>query len=80
MFALPNEHNAFSGCDGTWYGLHNREKERGTLASMLLSPIKRSEIVLGKLISLGILTGLSAVIYTVSVAIGLQNLSGGMGG
>lgn len=53
------------------------EKERGTLASMLLSPIKRSEIVFGKLTSLGMLTGLSAIIYTISVVIGLQNLSGG---
>ena len=57
------------------------EKERGTLASMLLSPIKRREIVFGKLTSLCILTGLSAVIYVISVTIGLQNLSGGaMGG
>ena len=43
---------------------------------MLLSPIKRSQIVFGKLISLGILTSLSAVIYTVSVVIGIQRLSG----
>lgn len=53
------------------------EKERGTLSSMLLSPIKRSEIVFGKLISLGILSSLSAVIYTVSVVIGIQRLGGG---
>jgi sodium transport system permease protein len=53
------------------------EKERGTLSSMLLSPIKRSEIVYGKLISLAILTSISAVIYVVSVVIGLQNLQGG---
>lgn len=53
------------------------EKERGTIASMLLSPIKRSEIVFGKMISLGILTSLSAVIYTVAVVIGIRNLSGG---
>ena len=69
----------FQGAMGLGMDSITGEKERGTLASMLLSPIKRSEIVLGKLISLGILTGLSAVIYTVSVAIGLQNLSGGMG-
>ena len=57
------------------------EKERGTLASMLLSPIKRREIVFGKLTSLGILTGLSAIIYVISVVIGLKNLSqGAMGG
>lgn len=53
------------------------EKERGTLSSMLLSPIKRSEIVHGKLISLAILTSMSAVIYVVSVVIGIQNLQGG---
>lgn len=53
------------------------EKERGTLSSMLLSPIKRREIVNGKLISLAILTSLSAVIYVVSVVIGIQNLQGG---
>lgn len=53
------------------------EKERGTIASMLLSPIKRSEIVFGKMISLGILTSISAVIYTVAVVIGIRNLSGG---
>jgi len=53
------------------------EKERGTIASMLLSPIKRSEIVFGKMVSLAILTSLSAVIYTIAVIIGIQNLAGG---
>lgn len=53
------------------------EKERGTLASMLLSPIKRSEIVFGKLTSLGILTALSSIIYVISVSVGLQNLTQG---
>lgn len=71
----------FQGAMGLGMDAITGEKERGTLSSMLLSPIKRSEIVFGKLISLGILTSLSAVIYTVSVVIGIQNLSGGaMGG
>jgi len=71
----------FQGAMGLGMDSITGEKERGTLASMLLSPIKRSEIVFGKLISLGLLTSLSAVIYTVSVVIGIQNLSGGaMGG
>ena len=39
------------------------EKERGTMASMLLSPIKRHEIVFGKLASLAILSGISAIVY-----------------
>lgn len=43
------------------------EKERGTLASMLLTPVKRQEIVLGKLISLCILSSISAIVYAVSM-------------
>ncbi|NLO08580.1 MAG: ABC transporter permease [Clostridiales bacterium] len=67
----------FQGAMGLGMDSITGEKERGTLSSMLLSPIKRSEIVFGKLISLGILTSLSAVIYTVSVVIGIQRLGGG---
>jgi len=67
----------FQGAMGLGTDAITGEKERGTLASMLLSPIKRSEIVFGKLTSLGILTGISAIIYVISVVIGLQNLSGG---
>lgn len=43
------------------------EKERGTLASLLLSPVNRIEIVLGKIISLAILSVLSAMVYIVSM-------------
>ncbi|HHT88316.1 MAG TPA: ABC transporter permease [Clostridiales bacterium] len=67
----------FQGAMGLGMDAITGEKERGTLASMLLSPIKRSEIVFGKLISLGILTSLSAVIYTVSVVVGIQRLADG---
>lgn len=67
----------FQGAMGLGIDAITGEKERGTLSSMLLSPIRRSEIVFGKLVSLAILTSLSAVIYTVSVMIGLKNLSGG---
>lgn len=50
------------------------EKERGTLASMLLTPLKRQELVMGKLISLAILSSLSAAVYcgSMSVAIPLM--------
>lgn len=67
----------FQGAMGLGMDSITGEKERGTLSSMLLSPIRRSEIVFGKLISLGILTSISAVIYTVSVVIGIQRLGGG---
>ena len=43
------------------------EKERGTLASLLLSPVSRMEIVLGKVVSLASLSVLSALVYVVSM-------------
>jgi sodium transport system permease protein len=43
------------------------EKERGTMASMLLAPIGRSQIALGKLSALAVLSAISAVIYTGSM-------------
>lgn len=45
------------------------EKERGTLAAMLLSPIKREQIVLGKVFSLSILAVMSAAVYIISMLI-----------
>ncbi|MFW5630216.1 MAG: ABC transporter permease [Acetivibrio ethanolgignens] len=54
------------------------EKERGTLASMLVSPVKRSQIVLGKLLSLSILSCLSAIVYAGSIAFSLPKLYKGM--
>lgn len=54
------------------------EKERGTLSSMLVSPAKRSQIVLGKLLALSILSCLSAVVYAGSVAFALPKLYAGM--
>lgn len=56
------------------------EKERGTMASMLITPIKRSQIVMGKLISLSILSCLSAVVYAVSMTFVLPNFFNNMGG
>jgi sodium transport system permease protein len=47
------------------------EKERGTMASMLITPLKRSEIVMGKLLSLSILSCLSAVVYAGSMMIAM---------
>ena len=44
------------------------EKERGTIASLLLSPVNRVEIVLAKIVSLGILSVLSALVYILTIA------------
>lgn len=45
------------------------EKERGTMASLLLVPIKRTDIVLGKLIGLTIISMISSIAYVVSMSI-----------
>lgn len=42
------------------------EKERGTLATLLLSPVKRSEIAFGKMLGLSILSSISAIVYAIS--------------
>ncbi len=54
------------------------EKERGTLSSMLVSPIKRGEIVFGKLISLAILSSISAAVYGISIVIAMPMLMNGI--
>ena len=56
------------------------EKERGTMAKLLLAPIKRSEIVYGKLVSLAILSSISAVVYAVSMIAALPMMAGNVGG
>lgn len=55
------------------------EKERGTLASMLLSPVKRSQIVFGKLISLSILAGSSSIVYSVSMIVAMPLMGDQLG-
>lgn len=52
------------------------EKERGTLASMLVSPVKRVDIVAGKLISISILSSISAIIYAFSMVFALPSMMG----
>lgn len=57
------------------------EKERKTLTSLLVSPISRGQLVMGKLLSLVILSCLSAITYAVSMLIALPyTLSGMMNG
>ena len=55
------------------------EKERGTMASMLLSPVKRSSIVYGKLFALSLLSVLSSVIYAGSAIFGMPLMTKGLG-
>lgn len=55
------------------------EKERGTLASMLISPISRSELVFGKLVSLAIIATLSALTHSVALIFSIPLMGSGFG-
>ena len=55
------------------------EKERGTMASMLVTPVKRSSIVLGKLLALTVLSLISALVYIVSMVVAMPKAMAGMG-
>lgn len=52
------------------------EKERGTIATLLMAPIKKEEIVLGKIISTVIITILSALGSFIGTAASLPNMGG----
>ncbi len=52
------------------------EKERGTLATMLLAPIDRTAIVLGKLFSLMVISGISAATYVLGLVLAMPLLMG----
>lgn len=56
------------------------EKERGTMAILLLSPVERYKIAWGKILSLAILSSLSACVYTGAMLISLPNMMNTMGG
>lgn len=56
------------------------EKERGTLAYMLVSPVKRTEIAMGKLIGLAIISALSSIVYSVSMIFSLTFMGGSITG
>ena len=66
----------FAGAMGLAIDAFAGEKERGTLASMLLTPMKRRDMALGKIISLILLSGVSATIYIVVMIIGAPLMFG----
>lgn len=69
----------FSGCLSVSAESIAGEKERGTIATLLVTPMKRSDLALGKMISLsafGLLSGLSS--FT-GIMLSLPKLMGGSG-
>ncbi len=69
----------FAGSMGLCVDAIAGEKERGTMATMLLSPVKRSSIVFGKLFGLSVLSALSSVVYAASMIVAMPMLMGSMG-
>lgn len=59
----------FAGAMGTGMDLFAGEKERGTMATMLVTPASRSGIIIGKMISLAIIALLSMISSIVGVAL-----------
>ncbi len=53
------------------------EKERGTIATLLVTPIKRSEIAIGKVLSLTVISMFSATSSFIGIMASLPNLSQG---
>ncbi len=69
----------FAGAMGLGVDMIAGEKERGTLATMLLSPVKREQIVLGKVFSLSILAVMSAAVYIISMVVAFPMVMKSMG-
>ena len=53
------------------------EKERGTIATLLVTPIKRSELVIGKIAALSVLSALSAIGSFIGTFLSMPKLMGG---
>ena len=69
----------FGGAMGLGVDTIAGEKERGTIANLLISPIKRVDIIMGKIVSNAIVSVLSAGVYVISF-IGSAVVLSGMGG
>lgn len=55
------------------------EKERGTIATLLVTPVKRSHIAIGKILALSIIALLSGASSTIGTILSMPKLMGGTG-
>lgn len=67
----------FSGCMGIAPESIAGEKERGTIATLLITPMKRSELAIGKIIALGTIALLSGLSSFIGTFLSLPNMMGG---
>lgn len=68
----------FSGCIAVAPEAIAGEKERGTIATLLVTPMKRSELALGKIISLSVIATLSAICSFIGIILSLPKMAAGM--
>lgn len=69
----------FSGCMGIAPESIAGEKERGTIATLLVTPLKRGQLALGKIVSLSIIGLLSGISSFIGTMLSLPKLMGGAG-
>lgn len=69
----------FSGCMAVAPEAIAGEKERGTIATLLITPVSRSQIALGKISALSIIALLSAASSTIGTILALPKLMGSAG-
>ncbi len=67
----------YSGCMGIAPESIAGEKERGTIATLLVTPIKRSQLVIGKIVSLSVISSLSAISSFIGTFLSMPRLMGG---
>lgn len=69
----------FNGCLSVSAESIAGEKERGTIATLLVTPMKRRDLALGKIISLSIIGLISGLSSFIGIMLSLPNLMGGSG-
>jgi sodium transport system permease protein len=69
----------FAGAMSIGVDMFAGEKERQTMAILLLTPVKRIEIAFGKLIALMVLSTLSALVYALAMLVSLPSMSSSFG-
>lgn len=67
-----------SGCVAVVLESIAGEKDRGTIATLLVTPIKRSYFAIGKILSLSVIAVLSGISSFLGLILSLPNLMGGM--
>lgn len=68
----------YSGCAAVAPESIAGEKERGTIATMLITPIRRSDIALGKILALAVISMISAASSTIGTVLALPKIMGGV--